>query len=177
MDPPPASKKPDNLRGCDLLQEVSITIRRFKKTSIPKERYPLNPLPLKCIHHSLHVDTSNKGYFQGVKLASVALFLPWTEQSSLWFQFLTDRCTDWAVCFYSASWRGFKTVVCCLNPTESSAVQCCSSQNSMRSCWTACVSARMRRPALSMPRVSSWTSSAGWLGFTQTDLAGRDVWY
>ncbi|XP_062375823.1 baculoviral IAP repeat-containing protein 6 isoform X2 [Sardina pilchardus] len=38
VEPPPASKKPDNLRGCDLLQEVSITIRRFKKTSIPKER-------------------------------------------------------------------------------------------------------------------------------------------
>ncbi|KAI5102813.1 baculoviral IAP repeat-containing protein 6 isoform X13 [Silurus meridionalis] len=37
-DPQMASKKPDNLRGCDLLLEVSITIRRFKKTSIPKER-------------------------------------------------------------------------------------------------------------------------------------------
>ncbi|XP_056147249.1 baculoviral IAP repeat-containing protein 6 [Lampris incognitus] len=35
---PTPSKKPDNLRGCDLLQEVSVTIRRFKKTSIPKER-------------------------------------------------------------------------------------------------------------------------------------------
>ncbi|XP_029377805.1 baculoviral IAP repeat-containing protein 6 isoform X4 [Echeneis naucrates] len=33
-----SSKKAENLRGCDLLQEVSITIRRFKKTSIPKER-------------------------------------------------------------------------------------------------------------------------------------------
>ncbi|XP_067844789.1 baculoviral IAP repeat-containing protein 6 [Heptranchias perlo] len=33
-----SSKKPDNLRGCDLLQEVSVTIRRFKKTYIPKER-------------------------------------------------------------------------------------------------------------------------------------------
>ncbi|XP_048457315.1 baculoviral IAP repeat-containing protein 6-like [Rhincodon typus] len=33
-----SSKKPDNLRGCDLLQEVSVTIRRFKKTCIPKER-------------------------------------------------------------------------------------------------------------------------------------------
>uniref|UniRef100_A0A3B4VL83 Baculoviral IAP repeat containing 6 n=1 Tax=Seriola dumerili TaxID=41447 RepID=A0A3B4VL83_SERDU len=32
------SKKAENLRGCDLLQEVSVTIRRFKKTSIPKER-------------------------------------------------------------------------------------------------------------------------------------------
>uniref|UniRef100_A0AAV2JLI0 Dual E2 ubiquitin-conjugating enzyme/E3 ubiquitin-protein ligase BIRC6 n=1 Tax=Knipowitschia caucasica TaxID=637954 RepID=A0AAV2JLI0_KNICA len=32
------SKKVENLRGCDLLQEVSITIRRFKKTSITKER-------------------------------------------------------------------------------------------------------------------------------------------
>uniref|UniRef100_A0A669AXF0 Dual E2 ubiquitin-conjugating enzyme/E3 ubiquitin-protein ligase BIRC6 n=1 Tax=Oreochromis niloticus TaxID=8128 RepID=A0A669AXF0_ORENI len=32
------SKKVENLRGCDLLQEVSVTIRRFKKTSIPKER-------------------------------------------------------------------------------------------------------------------------------------------
>ncbi|XP_074501768.1 dual E2 ubiquitin-conjugating enzyme/E3 ubiquitin-protein ligase BIRC6 isoform X2 [Sebastes fasciatus] len=31
-------KKVENLRGCDLLQEVSITIRRFKKTSMPKER-------------------------------------------------------------------------------------------------------------------------------------------
>ncbi|XP_030643061.1 baculoviral IAP repeat-containing protein 6 [Chanos chanos] len=38
VDPPPSSKKPDNLRGCDLLQEVSVTIRRFKKTSVPKER-------------------------------------------------------------------------------------------------------------------------------------------
>ncbi|KAL0964404.1 hypothetical protein UPYG_G00323370 [Umbra pygmaea] len=37
-DSPAQSKKPDSLRGCDLLQEVSITIRRFKKTSIPKER-------------------------------------------------------------------------------------------------------------------------------------------
>ncbi|GCB61656.1 dual E2 ubiquitin-conjugating enzyme/E3 ubiquitin-protein ligase BIRC6 isoform X1 [Scyliorhinus torazame] len=33
-----SAKKPDNLRGCDLLQEVSVTIRRFKKTCIPKER-------------------------------------------------------------------------------------------------------------------------------------------
>uniref|UniRef100_A0A8K9UWY4 Dual E2 ubiquitin-conjugating enzyme/E3 ubiquitin-protein ligase BIRC6 n=1 Tax=Oncorhynchus mykiss TaxID=8022 RepID=A0A8K9UWY4_ONCMY len=38
-DSPAQSKKPDNLRGCDLLQEVSVTIRRFKKTSIPKERF------------------------------------------------------------------------------------------------------------------------------------------
>ncbi|KAM9394840.1 dual E2 ubiquitin-conjugating enzyme/E3 ubiquitin-protein ligase BIRC6 isoform 31-T32 [Salvelinus alpinus] len=37
-DSPAQSKKPDNFRGCDLLQEVSVTIRRFKKTSIPKER-------------------------------------------------------------------------------------------------------------------------------------------
>ncbi|XP_069036040.1 baculoviral IAP repeat-containing protein 6 isoform X3 [Lepisosteus oculatus] len=37
-EPNPTAKKPDNLRGCDLLQEVSVTIRRFKKTSIPKER-------------------------------------------------------------------------------------------------------------------------------------------
>ncbi|KAM3606446.1 uncharacterized protein V6R79_016382 [Siganus canaliculatus] len=32
------SKKVENLQGCDLLQEVSVTIRRFKKTSVPKER-------------------------------------------------------------------------------------------------------------------------------------------
>ncbi|XP_072565882.1 dual E2 ubiquitin-conjugating enzyme/E3 ubiquitin-protein ligase BIRC6 isoform X5 [Paramormyrops kingsleyae] len=38
VEPPAALKKPDSLRGCDLLQEVSITIRRFKKTAIPKER-------------------------------------------------------------------------------------------------------------------------------------------
>ncbi|XP_008401553.1 baculoviral IAP repeat-containing protein 6-like, partial [Poecilia reticulata] len=31
------SKKVENLRGCDLLQEVSVTIRKFKKTSVPKE--------------------------------------------------------------------------------------------------------------------------------------------
>ncbi|XP_055983998.1 baculoviral IAP repeat-containing protein 6 isoform X2 [Sorex fumeus] len=31
-------RKSENLRGCDLLQEVSVTIRRFKKTSISKER-------------------------------------------------------------------------------------------------------------------------------------------
>ncbi|KAM9726353.1 LOW QUALITY PROTEIN: dual E2 ubiquitin-conjugating enzyme/E3 ubiquitin-protein ligase BIRC6 [Menidia menidia] len=35
---PAQSKKVENLRGCDLLQEVSVTIRRFKKTSVPKER-------------------------------------------------------------------------------------------------------------------------------------------
>lgn len=35
---PTPSKKVENLRGCDLLQEVSVTIRRFKKTSILKER-------------------------------------------------------------------------------------------------------------------------------------------
>ncbi|KAL6101444.1 birc6 [Pungitius sinensis] len=34
----PPLKKVENLRGCDLLQEVSVTIRRFKKTSVPKER-------------------------------------------------------------------------------------------------------------------------------------------
>uniref|UniRef100_A0A3Q2XNE1 Baculoviral IAP repeat containing 6 n=1 Tax=Hippocampus comes TaxID=109280 RepID=A0A3Q2XNE1_HIPCM len=33
-----SSKKVENMRGCDLLQEVSVTIRRFKKASIPKER-------------------------------------------------------------------------------------------------------------------------------------------
>nr|XP_033791570.1 baculoviral IAP repeat-containing protein 6 isoform X2 [Geotrypetes seraphini] len=32
------SRKSDNFRGCDLIQEVSVTIRRFKKTCIPKER-------------------------------------------------------------------------------------------------------------------------------------------
>uniref|UniRef100_A0A4W3K7A1 Dual E2 ubiquitin-conjugating enzyme/E3 ubiquitin-protein ligase BIRC6 n=1 Tax=Callorhinchus milii TaxID=7868 RepID=A0A4W3K7A1_CALMI len=37
-EPGSSTKKPDNLRGCDLLQEVSVTIRRFKKTCIPKER-------------------------------------------------------------------------------------------------------------------------------------------
>ncbi|XP_016428418.1 baculoviral IAP repeat-containing protein 6-like [Sinocyclocheilus rhinocerous] len=37
-DPQSTPKKPDNLRGCDLLQEVSVTIRRFRKTSVPKER-------------------------------------------------------------------------------------------------------------------------------------------
>ncbi|XP_075268839.1 dual E2 ubiquitin-conjugating enzyme/E3 ubiquitin-protein ligase BIRC6 isoform X6 [Opisthocomus hoazin] len=33
-----SSRKSDSLRGCDLLQEVSVTIRRFKKTSVSKER-------------------------------------------------------------------------------------------------------------------------------------------
>ncbi|XP_078714316.1 dual E2 ubiquitin-conjugating enzyme/E3 ubiquitin-protein ligase BIRC6 isoform X2 [Lampetra fluviatilis] len=33
-----SSKKSKKLQGCDVLQEVSITIRKFKKTSIPKER-------------------------------------------------------------------------------------------------------------------------------------------
>ncbi|KAH0509863.1 Baculoviral IAP repeat-containing protein 6 [Microtus ochrogaster] len=33
-----STRKSENLRGCDLLQEVSVTIRRFKKTSISKER-------------------------------------------------------------------------------------------------------------------------------------------
>lgn len=35
---PASLKKAENLRGCDLLQELSVTIRRFKKTSIAKER-------------------------------------------------------------------------------------------------------------------------------------------
>ncbi|KAM3863276.1 dual E2 ubiquitin-conjugating enzyme/E3 ubiquitin-protein ligase BIRC6 [Diretmus argenteus] len=38
VEPPTPSKKLENMRGCDLLQEVSVTIRRFKKTTIPKER-------------------------------------------------------------------------------------------------------------------------------------------
>ncbi|PIO26409.1 hypothetical protein AB205_0093660 [Aquarana catesbeiana] len=38
IDAGTSSRKVDNLRGCDLLQEVSVTIRRFKKTCIPKER-------------------------------------------------------------------------------------------------------------------------------------------
>ncbi|XP_056423373.1 baculoviral IAP repeat-containing protein 6 isoform X3 [Hyla sarda] len=38
IDTSTSSRKVDNLRGCDLLQEVSVTIRRFKKTCIPKER-------------------------------------------------------------------------------------------------------------------------------------------
>ncbi|XP_068041403.1 baculoviral IAP repeat-containing protein 6 isoform X6 [Anomalospiza imberbis] len=38
MEATTSSRKSDNLRGCDLLQEVSVTIRRFKKTSISKER-------------------------------------------------------------------------------------------------------------------------------------------
>ncbi|XP_035388618.1 baculoviral IAP repeat-containing protein 6 isoform X6 [Electrophorus electricus] len=38
VDSQVAPKKTDNLRGCDLLLEVSITVRRFKKTSVPKER-------------------------------------------------------------------------------------------------------------------------------------------
>lgn len=38
---PASSKKAENLRGCDLLQELSVTIRRFKKTSIAKERSDL----------------------------------------------------------------------------------------------------------------------------------------
>ncbi|XP_042645627.1 baculoviral IAP repeat-containing protein 6 isoform X8 [Tyto alba] len=38
MEATNSSRKSDNLRGCDLLQEVSVTIRRFKKTSISKER-------------------------------------------------------------------------------------------------------------------------------------------
>lgn len=35
---PASLKKAENLRGCDLLQELSVTIRRFKKTSVAKER-------------------------------------------------------------------------------------------------------------------------------------------
>ncbi|CAH2249478.1 baculoviral IAP repeat-containing 6 [Pelobates cultripes] len=38
IDTSNSSRKIDNLRGCDFLQEVSVTIRRFKKTCIPKER-------------------------------------------------------------------------------------------------------------------------------------------
>ena len=30
--------KLENLKGCDWLQEVSITIRKTKKTNVPKER-------------------------------------------------------------------------------------------------------------------------------------------
>ncbi|KAE8601567.1 hypothetical protein XENTR_v10013719 [Xenopus tropicalis] len=38
LDTKNSTRKANNLRGCDLLQEVSVTIRRFKKTCIPKER-------------------------------------------------------------------------------------------------------------------------------------------
>ncbi|XP_018118501.1 baculoviral IAP repeat-containing protein 6 isoform X7 [Xenopus laevis] len=38
LDTNNSTRKAKTLRGCDLLQEVSVTIRRFKKTCIPKER-------------------------------------------------------------------------------------------------------------------------------------------
>ena len=33
-----ASKRPDSLRGCDWLQEISVTVRKFQSTSIAYER-------------------------------------------------------------------------------------------------------------------------------------------
>ncbi|KAL0620915.1 Baculoviral IAP repeat-containing protein 6, partial [Plecturocebus cupreus] len=42
------TRKSENLRGCDLLQEVSVTIRRFKKTSVSKERRSLALARLEC---------------------------------------------------------------------------------------------------------------------------------
>lgn len=35
----PRPKFADNFRGCDWIQEVSVTIRKMKRTQIPKERY------------------------------------------------------------------------------------------------------------------------------------------
>ena len=32
------SKRPDSLRGCDWLQEVSVTVRKFQSTSVTCER-------------------------------------------------------------------------------------------------------------------------------------------
>ena len=34
-----AKTKLENLKGCDLLQEISITVRRSKRTAIPRDRY------------------------------------------------------------------------------------------------------------------------------------------
>lgn len=35
----PRPKFADNFRGCDWIQEVSVTIRKTKRTQVPKERY------------------------------------------------------------------------------------------------------------------------------------------
>ena len=35
----PRPKFPENLKGCDWIQELSVTIRKTKKTQLPKERY------------------------------------------------------------------------------------------------------------------------------------------
>lgn len=39
VDQPSTSKqRPDSLRGCDWLQEVSVTVRKFQSTSVASER-------------------------------------------------------------------------------------------------------------------------------------------
>jgi len=35
----PRPKFQENLQGCDWIQELSVTIRKSKKTALPKERY------------------------------------------------------------------------------------------------------------------------------------------
>ena len=32
-------QKLDNMKGCDWFQEISVTIRKSKKTHVPKDRY------------------------------------------------------------------------------------------------------------------------------------------
>ncbi|PNJ59096.1 BIRC6 isoform 2 [Pongo abelii] len=53
------TRKSENLRGCDLLQEVSVTIRRFKKTSISKERYGLYSSPFDPVLFDLEMSGSS----------------------------------------------------------------------------------------------------------------------
>jgi len=37
----PRTKYPDNLKGCDWISEISVTIRKTKKTQLSKERFEL----------------------------------------------------------------------------------------------------------------------------------------
>ena len=41
---PPKPPRSENLRGCDWLQEVSITVRRFKRTKVPSDRFVVMPV-------------------------------------------------------------------------------------------------------------------------------------
>jgi len=36
--PGTSKQRPDSLRGCDWLQEVSVTVRKFQSTSVANER-------------------------------------------------------------------------------------------------------------------------------------------
>ncbi|MEQ2203155.1 Baculoviral IAP repeat-containing protein 6 [Xenoophorus captivus] len=88
------SKKVENLRGCDLLQEVSVTIRKFKKTSVPKERYGLYSSPFDPVLFDLEVSGSSckNAFNSSIGVQSDEIDLSEILSGRSWDHILLQKC-------------------------------------------------------------------------------------